>query len=87
MNWDSLGNRITNGVTTTVLLCGLTAVALRAQTFTGLVTFDGSNGESPSWSALVQGTDSAFYGVTVRPKSSRSSTRRCRRPVSRSRNA
>jgi uncharacterized repeat protein (TIGR03803 family) len=44
--------------------CSL-AVIVPAQTFTSLATFDGSNGETPNWGALVQGLDGAFYGVTI----------------------
>jgi len=40
-----------------------TTIASSAQTFTTLVTFDGTNGGLPVW-ALVQGTDGNFYGST-----------------------
>jgi uncharacterized repeat protein (TIGR03803 family) len=39
------------------------AVALPAQTFTSLLSFDGTNGAQPE-AALVQGTDENFYGTT-----------------------
>jgi uncharacterized repeat protein (TIGR03803 family) len=44
---------------------GMVATSSPAQTFTSLVTFDGSNGETPNWGALVQGLDGEFYGVTI----------------------
>jgi hypothetical protein len=46
-----------------LLLWAMAAVALPAQTFTSLFSFDGANGYSPSvW--LTQGTDGIFYGTT-----------------------
>jgi len=44
------------------VLCATTAMALPAQTFTTLFTFDGADGTSPS--ALVQATNGDFYGTT-----------------------
>jgi uncharacterized repeat protein (TIGR03803 family) len=44
-------------------LLGL-APAVRAQTYTTLVSFDGSNGNFPTNMSLVQGTDGNFYGTT-----------------------
>ena len=44
------------------LLSAMTCAA-QAQTFTNLVTFDGTNGSYPE-SALTQDTDGAFYGTT-----------------------
>jgi uncharacterized repeat protein (TIGR03803 family) len=45
------------------LLWAAAAVALSAQTFTSLLSFDGTNGNAP-YGALVQGTDGSFYGTT-----------------------
>jgi uncharacterized repeat protein (TIGR03803 family) len=45
------------------LLWAAAAVALPAQTFTTLASFDGTDGKSP-FSGLVQGTDGNLYGVT-----------------------
>ena len=46
------------------LLCVATAVAAKAQTFTTLLSFDGSNGKHP-YASLVQGIDGNYYGTTV----------------------
>lgn len=48
----------------TLLLCGATAIASPAQTFTTLVNFNGTNGNYPNLSALTQGRDGKLYGVT-----------------------
>jgi uncharacterized repeat protein (TIGR03803 family) len=45
------------------LLCVATAAA-PAQTFTSLVSFNGTNGFQPQYVALVQGTDGNLYGTT-----------------------
>ena len=50
-------------VCATFLLCVASAIALPAQTFKTLVTFDGTNGSQPL-AFLVQGTDGYLYGTT-----------------------
>jgi uncharacterized repeat protein (TIGR03803 family) len=46
------------------VLCAVTAIGSHAQTFTSLVSFDGTNGAKPQFGALAQGTDGDFYGTT-----------------------
>jgi uncharacterized repeat protein (TIGR03803 family) len=46
------------------LLCAATAIALPAQTFTSLASFNGSNGSGPYWGYLIQGTDGNLYGTS-----------------------
>jgi uncharacterized protein (TIGR03437 family) len=47
-----------------ILLGAGTVIASPAQTLTTLVNFDGTNGDTPEFGALVQGTDGNFYGTT-----------------------
>ncbi|HXM40827.1 MAG TPA: choice-of-anchor tandem repeat GloVer-containing protein [Bryobacteraceae bacterium] len=56
LNW---GRRACVGL----VLCAMTAIALSAQTFTTLYSFDGTDGVNPS-AALVQGADGDLYGTT-----------------------
>jgi uncharacterized repeat protein (TIGR03803 family) len=45
------------------VVCAATAIAADGQTFTSLLSFDGSDGNYPE-SALAQGTDGNLYGTT-----------------------
>ncbi|MGC1372935.1 MAG: choice-of-anchor tandem repeat GloVer-containing protein [Candidatus Sulfotelmatobacter sp.] len=54
-----------NVVCVVALFCVATALASPAQTYTTLVTLDGTDGEAPGWAPLVQGLDGNFYGVTL----------------------
>src|SRR6202521_5902280 len=49
----------------TFLLCAAMATASPAQTFKTLVNFDGTNGATPVYTSLIQGTDGDFYGTTI----------------------
>jgi uncharacterized repeat protein (TIGR03803 family) len=44
-------------------------IAAPAQTFSSLVSFDGSNGANPEWGALIQGRDGNLYGNAGGPYS------------------
>jgi uncharacterized repeat protein (TIGR03803 family) len=44
------------------VFCVAAAIAAPAQTFTSLVSFDGTNGANPLWGALIQGRDGNLYG-------------------------
>jgi uncharacterized repeat protein (TIGR03803 family) len=46
------------------LFCLAASIASHAQTFTGLVSFDGSNGARSYYGSLVQGLDGSLYGTT-----------------------
>src|ERR1039458_1173911 len=46
------------------LFSAVTAIASSAQTFTTLVTFDGTNGVEPGYGSLVLGSSGNFYGTT-----------------------
>jgi uncharacterized repeat protein (TIGR03803 family) len=46
------------------LLCATTAIGLRAQTFTTLLSFDNADGNDPQGSLIQATTDGNFYGVT-----------------------
>ena len=47
------------------VFCAAAAIAAPGQTFTTLVNFDVTNGNSSARAALVQGTDGNFYGTTA----------------------
>jgi uncharacterized repeat protein (TIGR03803 family) len=47
-----------------LLLCATAAIALPAQTFRTLASFDGASGESPYYASLAQGLNGDLYGTT-----------------------
>jgi uncharacterized repeat protein (TIGR03803 family) len=47
-----------------ILFCGLISQAALAQTFTSLMSFNGTNGANPFYAVLVQGMDGNLYGTT-----------------------
>jgi uncharacterized repeat protein (TIGR03803 family) len=59
----------TSGLARLIALCSVlilaVAVASPAQTFTSLFSFDGTDGEDPSYGSLVQGVDGNFYGTAA----------------------
>jgi uncharacterized protein (TIGR03437 family) len=54
---------IRNRACAVVLLCAAAAIASHAQVLTTLVNFNGTNGNAPSFGALIQGKDGNFYGT------------------------
>jgi uncharacterized repeat protein (TIGR03803 family) len=46
-------------------LCAIVATPSPAQTFTSLFSFNGTNGQTPDYGYLTQGTDGRFYGTTA----------------------
>jgi uncharacterized repeat protein (TIGR03803 family) len=57
MNWRKRAGAV-------FALCAMTAIALTAQTFTTLYSFDGTDGQHPD-AGLVQATNGDFYGTTA----------------------
>src|SRR5579863_6964270 len=47
------------------LFCAAVATESPAQTFSTLLSFDGSNGAAPGYGSLIQGPDGNFYGTTI----------------------
>lgn len=56
LNWRNRASAL-------LLVCATTAIASPAQTFTNLLSFDGTDGALP-YAGLIQGTDGNFYGTT-----------------------
>jgi hypothetical protein len=60
-------NRIAWGrVCTVILSCAATVAVSPAQTFTTLLSFDGTDGARPVSMALVQGVNGNFHGLGKR---------------------
>jgi len=59
-----LNKLILSRVVCIVVFCAATTTFSLAQTFTTLVSFDGSNGSQPNVMSLIQGTDGHLYGTT-----------------------
>lgn len=60
-----LGKLSLSKLVSAVLICySVFAVPSNAQTFTTLVTFDGTDGATPLFGPLVQGANGNFYGTT-----------------------
>jgi uncharacterized repeat protein (TIGR03803 family) len=57
MNWAKRASVV-------LATCTAMAIALRAQNFTTLHSFDGPDGANPLWAGLVQATNGDFYGTT-----------------------
>lgn len=53
------------GLSCTLLLFAAIARPLNAQTFTTLVSFDGTDGAEPTYGYLAQGVDGNLYGTTL----------------------
>jgi len=60
--FDALG-KLNRGTYVVLVLCAMTAIALPAQTFTTLFSFEGTNGAQPT-AGLVQGANGDLYGAT-----------------------
>jgi uncharacterized repeat protein (TIGR03803 family) len=59
---DSLGKSGLSKIACFVFAFCFATIAAPAQTFTSLVSFDGTNGANPEWGALIQGLDGNLYG-------------------------
>jgi hypothetical protein len=47
------------------VFCAVEAISSPAQTFTTLLSFNGTDGAFPYYGSLVQGLDGNFYGTTA----------------------